>query len=156
MFKSGEDEFLLCYNGACSAVKIPPFSFWLVEFGVYVDKHGDPNRAPGTIEWEGTADRVAVHAPYILLFDSRFIEVRHLETGSLAQIIRGNDIRCIWDGQDSVNPVLLDGSPQVGRVHAVMNAPEVVGGPGSRAVVQQVVELLPVVAPSHLDSQTVV
>ncbi|KAE9397959.1 citron-like protein, partial [Gymnopus androsaceus JB14] len=78
MFKSGEDEFLLCYN----------------EFGVYVDKHGDPNRAAGTVEWEGTAERVALHAPYVLLFDSRFIEVRHLETGRLVQIIPGNDIRC--------------------------------------------------------------
>ncbi|KAJ4489046.1 CNH domain-containing protein [Lentinula lateritia] len=144
--KSAEDEFLLCYN----------------EFGVYVDKHGDPNRPSGTIEWEGTAERVAVHAPYVLLFDSRFIEIRHLETGRLAQIIPGNDIRCIWDGR-GVSPLtpmspsaqnlsfpVLDRSDeplnQDALVHAVMNAPDVVGG-GSRGrfVVQQVFELLPTV-----------
>ncbi|KAE9397961.1 hypothetical protein BT96DRAFT_940494 [Gymnopus androsaceus JB14] len=143
MFKSGEDEFLLCYT----------------EFGVYVDKHGDPNRAAGTIEWEGTAERVALHAPYVLLFDSRFIEVRHLETGRLAQIIPGNDIRCTWDGRgiSSLNASspsaqtmsFADGRDeplnQDAQVHAVMNAPEVVGGPRSRAVVQQLFELLPTV-----------
>ncbi|KAF9062491.1 CNH domain-containing protein [Rhodocollybia butyracea] len=147
MFKSAEDEFLLCYN----------------EFGVYVDKHGDPNRAAGTIEWEGTADRVAVHAPYILLFDPRFIEVRHLETGRLAQIITGNDIRCVWDGRGvsshtAVSPSTHtltfpgpDGSGldepfnQDSQVHAVMNSPEILGGLRSPAVVQHVFELLPTV-----------
>jgi hypothetical protein len=141
MFKSAEDEFLLCYN----------------EFGVYVDKHGDPNRAAGTIEWEGTAERVALHAPYVLLFDSRFIEVRHLETGRLAQIIPGNDIRCTWDGRgissfNAPSPsaqtmTFPDGRDeplnQDAQVHAVMDAPEVVGR--TRVVVQRLFELLPTV-----------
>ncbi|KAE9384850.1 hypothetical protein BT96DRAFT_1007658 [Gymnopus androsaceus JB14] len=143
MFESGEDEFLLCYT----------------EFGVHVDKHGDPNRAAGTIEWEGTAERVALHAPYVLLFDSRFIEVRHLETGHLAQIIPGNDIHCTWDGRgisslNASSPSAQTMSSADGRdellnqdaqVHAVMNAPEVVGGPRTRGVVQQLFELLPTV-----------
>ncbi|KAJ3993564.1 Dbl-like domain-containing protein [Lentinula boryana] len=145
MFKSAEDEFLLCYN----------------EFGVYVDKHGDPNRPSGTIEWEGTAERVAVHAPYVLLFDSRFIEIRHLENGRLAQIIPGNDIRCIWDGRgvSSLSPISpsahnlsfpVPESPdeplnQDAQVHAVMNAPDTGGGLRGRMVVQQVFELLPTV-----------
>ncbi|KAJ3983138.1 CNH domain-containing protein [Lentinula detonsa] len=145
MFKSGEDEFLLCYN----------------EFGVYVDKHGDPNRPSGTIEWEGTAERVAVHAPYVLLFDSRFIEIRHLENGRLAQIIPGNDIRCIWDGRgvSSLSPISPSAHNlsfpvpersdeplnQDAQVHAVMNAPDTGGGLRGRMVVQQVFELLPTV-----------
>jgi RHO1 GDP-GTP exchange protein 1/2 len=57
-----------------------------LEFGLYVDKHGDPSRAAGMMEWEGTAERVALHSPYILLFDSRFIEVRPLEIERLMQI----------------------------------------------------------------------
>ncbi|KAE9393016.1 hypothetical protein BT96DRAFT_999818 [Gymnopus androsaceus JB14] len=143
MFKSGEDEFLLCYT----------------EFGVYVDKHGDLNRAAGTIEWEGTAERVALHAPYVPLFDPRFIKVCHLETGRLAQIIPGNDIRCTWDGRgiSSLNASspsaqtmsFVDGRAeplnQDAQVHTVMNAPEVVGGPRTHAVVQQLSELLPTV-----------
>jgi len=140
---------MLCYN----------------EFGVYVDKHGDPNRAAGTVEWEGTAERVALHAPYVLLFDSRFIEVRHLETGRLVQIIPGNDIRCTWDGrgissdnapssaQTMSSPVSeLDGwderlIPDLIRdaqVHAVMNSPEVTGGRRGSLVIHQLFELLPV------------
>ncbi|KAJ3755422.1 Dbl-like domain-containing protein [Lentinula raphanica] len=141
MFKSGEDEFLLCYN----------------EFGIYVDKHGDPNRPSGTIEWEGNAERVAVHTPYVLLFDSRFIEIRHLETGRLVQIIPGNDIRCIWDGRGISSVNLTSPSPhdisvpdgsdepinQDAQVHAVMNAPDTSGR--GRMIVQQVFELLPTV-----------
>src|SRR5258708_37068695 len=63
----------------------------ITEFGMYVDRHGDPSRAVITVEWEGTAEKVAYHPPYVLLFDPRFIEIRHVETGRLAQIIPGND-----------------------------------------------------------------
>ena len=57
-----------------------------------------------TIEWEGTAERVAWHPPYVLVFDSRFIEVRTVETGRLCQIIQGEDIRSIWDGRGTSQP----------------------------------------------------
>ncbi|KAK1225868.1 Rho guanine nucleotide exchange factor [Marasmius sp. AFHP31] len=137
MFRSADDEFLLCYD----------------EFGLFVNKHGDPSRAAGTIEWEGTAERVALHSPYILLFDHRFIEIRHLETGRLVQIIPGNDIRCIWDGRGAgpVNPgissphhdIRQEPIVQEAQVHAVMNAIE--GGPRARAVVQEVFQLVPTV-----------
>ncbi|KIK53901.1 hypothetical protein GYMLUDRAFT_232486 [Collybiopsis luxurians FD-317 M1] len=151
MFKSAEDEFLLCYD----------------EFGVYVDPNGDPKCAPGTIDWEGNAERVAVHAPYVLLFNSRFIEVRHLETGRLVQIIPGNDIRCTWDGRGTSSIIAgsssshtltlsVPGEPayQAAQVHAVMNAPDTVGGPRSRATVHQVFELLPTVPLYLPDSST--
>lgn len=127
------------------------------EFGLYVDKHGEPTRSIGTIEWEGTAEQVALHPPYILLFDSRFIEVRHVETGRLCQIIPGNDIHCLWDGRGlSTNIVNTgpdswqDGMSQEARVHAVMNAPEPVVTPGAgarptRAVAQHVFEMVPTI-----------
>jgi RHO1 GDP-GTP exchange protein 1/2 len=134
------------------------FCLFFTEFGLYVDKHGDPSRSTGTIEWEGTAERVALHVPYILLFDSRFIEIRHLETGRLAQIIQGNDVRCLWDGRGVNPPAMtpgLDGSyqdrlAQEAQVHAVMNATEPVTQPGaglrpSRAVAQHVFELIPTI-----------
>ena len=121
MFRSSENEFLLCYD----------------EFGLYVDRHGDPSRSVGTIEWEGTAERVAWHPPYVLLFDSRFIEIRHVETGRLAQIIPGNDMRCIWDGRgtSSTPPVTpgpdgwTEGMSQEPRVHGVMNSEPAQTGP---------------------------
>ncbi|KAJ6477474.1 CNH domain-containing protein [Mycena vulgaris] len=141
MFRCSDEEFLLCYN----------------EFGLYVNKHGDPSpsRPLGTIEWEGTAERVAFHAPYILLFDSRFIEVRDVETGRLAQIIPGNDMHCLWDGRGQASnnneQNLADhrnGVLQEARVHGVMNAPEpppLPGRPAPRAVAQHVFELIPTI-----------
>ncbi|KAL1707909.1 CNH domain-containing protein [Schizophyllum commune] len=139
MFRSGDNEFLLCYD----------------EFGFYVDKHGDPSRAIETIEWEGTAQSVAFHPPYVLLFDSRFIEIRHVETARLCQIITGNDVRCIWDGRGSgdlakqirENRIEDDNEVQEAQVHAVMNSTETVGGGrGARAVAQHVFELIPTVS----------
>ncbi|KAJ7065285.1 CNH domain-containing protein [Mycena amicta] len=143
MFRSDEDGFLLCYN----------------EFGVYVDKHGDPRRGGITIEWEGNAEKVALHSPYILLFDSRFIEIRHIETGRLVQIIPGNDIRCIWDGRGVGSSIVAtpatDGEPTVqdAQIHAVMNGVD--SSPAnraSRALAQNVVELIPTI-PLYLPEQ---
>jgi len=118
------------------------------EFGVYVDKHGDPSRSTGTIEWEGTAERVALHHPYILLFDPRFIEVRQIETGRLAQIIPGNDVRCIWDGRGVSSNRFTSANAgqdmgQENRVHAVMTNPD--QGPRTKAIAQCVFELVPTV-----------
>ncbi|KAF8517935.1 Dbl-like domain-containing protein [Hysterangium stoloniferum] len=140
MFRSNENEFLLCYN----------------EFGMYVDRYGDPSRPTvGLIEWEGTAERVAFHSPYVLLFDSRFIEIRHVETGRLAQIISGEEVRCIWDGRGSaVNAAATPGlngwqetPSQEAHVHAVMKAsdPSRMRGVRSSTVAQQVVELIPTI-----------
>jgi hypothetical protein len=121
-----------------------------------VDKHGEPSRPSGTIEWEGTAERVALHHPYVLLFDSRFIEIRHVETGRLAQIIPGNDIRCVWDGRglNSNNIVSspkskdgFDPPSQEARVHAVMNGPDpaLTNLKNPMAVIQHVFELIPTI-----------
>ncbi len=128
------------------------------EFGLYVDRHGDPSRTNGTIEWEGTAEHVAWHPPYVLLFDSRFIEIRHVETGRLAQIIPGNDVRCIWDGRGVTGAPPATPVPegygqehisQEPRVHGVMNATDTPPiGPQSRMarpVAQHVFELIPTI-----------
>ena len=152
MFRSKEDEFLLCYDGT--------FLPWSpgrneltasIEFGLYIDKHGDPSRRTlGTIEWEGKAERVAWHPPYILLFDSGFIEIRHIETGRLVQIISGNDMRCIWDGRGARHSqAISEGSwdeivLQEPRVYGVMNTEAV--QPGRRgATAQHVFKLVPAV-----------
>lgn len=131
-----------------------------------MNRQGHPSRKTGTIEWEGTADRVALHAPYVLLFDPRFIEVRHLETGRLMQIIPGNEIRCVWDGRsiDGSAVVTSEGAEermdQEPRVHAVLNMPEGLAQPGgrpSRGIIQHVFELFPTIPlylPGSLSSPT--
>jgi hypothetical protein len=124
-----------------------------LEFGIYVNKHGVPSRTTGTIEWEGTAERIAIHWPHFLLFDARFIEVRHVATGLLSQIIPGDDIRCIWDGRSTCVPTStgLEGLNQPmnlePRIHCVMTPQEstqhgaVAGRP--RPLAQHVFELTP-------------
>lgn len=134
-----------------------------------MDKHGDPGPTPVTIEWEGTAERVALHLPYVLIFDTRFIEVRHIETGRLAQIIPGNDVRCLWDGRGVGSSVTATPGKENGhdmsqeaQVHAVMNAVDtphthVAGSRPSRVVAQNVVELIPTIPlylPGALSSPT--
>ncbi|KAL7418308.1 RHO1 GDP-GTP exchange protein 2 [Cryptotrichosporon argae] len=75
-------DFLLCYD----------------EFAFYVDKNGwrAKSRAQWAIIWEGTPTAFAMHYPYILAFEPTFIEVRHVETGHLVQIIPGNNISCLF------------------------------------------------------------
>lgn len=72
------------------------------DFAFFADRHGDPlrERFGDIIEWEGRADTVVFYNPYILAFDSRFIEVRDVsQNGKLVQLVRGTQIRCTFDGQ---------------------------------------------------------
>ncbi|KAJ6488805.1 hypothetical protein C8R45DRAFT_792621, partial [Mycena sanguinolenta] len=81
----------------------------------------------------GTANRVAFHDPYVLLFNTRFIEVRDIKTGQLVQVIPGNDMHCLWDGRGprtratematEVLGVCQNGAVQEAWVYGVMNGP---------------------------------
>ncbi|KAI0270938.1 CNH domain-containing protein [Russula aff. rugulosa BPL654] len=113
-----------------------------------------PSRTEGIIEWEGTAEHVAWHPPYILIFNSRFIEVRHVETGRLRHVIHGNDIRCICDGRGASMPHIVPGPngaweevpSQEARVHCVMRADDTSPGrAGPSGVVQHIFDLIPTV-----------
>jgi len=152
MFRSNHDEFLLCYDGRWFPVQtdlhtIIPFT----EFGLYVDKHGYLSRSAQTFEWEGTANHVALHCPYILLFESSFIEIRHVETGRLVQMILGPEMHCSWDGR-GLNAVSADKPIQETRIHGVMNGPTKVDlGEGMGVISRHVFELNPTI-PLHLPS----
>lgn len=109
------EVFILCYD---SELSLHPGRSSLTtawdqkkktEFGAYVDRYGVPLADRGIVEWEGQADRASFRFPYVLLFSSAFVEVRHLPTGHLTQIIRpevasgsgggGGRLRCLWDGR---------------------------------------------------------
>ncbi|KAK4046377.1 RHO1 GDP-GTP exchange protein 2 [Microbotryomycetes sp. JL201] len=75
-----DGEFLLCYD----------------EFAFYVNKNGWRARQNWLIQWEGFPTNFAMHYPYVLAFEPTFIEVRHVETGALMQVIPGNNIRCLF------------------------------------------------------------
>ncbi|GAA5960138.1 hypothetical protein JCM8115_002523 [Rhodotorula mucilaginosa] len=75
-----DGEFLLCYD----------------EFAFYVNKNGWRAKGNWIIQWEGFPTAFALHYPYVLAFEPTFIEVRHVESGALMQIIPGNNIRCLF------------------------------------------------------------
>ncbi|GAA6046552.1 hypothetical protein JCM3770_006205 [Rhodotorula araucariae] len=75
-----DGDFLLCYD----------------EFAFYVNKNGWRARSNWIIQWEGFPTSFALHYPYVLAFEPTFIEVRHVESGALMQIIPGNNIKCLF------------------------------------------------------------
>ncbi|CAL1714128.1 unnamed protein product [Somion occarium] len=75
-----DNEFLLCYD----------------EFAFYVNKTGWRSRKDFMVHWEGSPTGFALHYPYVLAFEPTFVEIRHVETGSLSQIIQGNNLRCLF------------------------------------------------------------
>lgn len=39
---------------------------------------------------------VAFQYPYVLAFEPTFVEIRNVETGSMSQVIQGNNLRCLF------------------------------------------------------------
>ncbi|CAE6431848.1 unnamed protein product [Rhizoctonia solani] len=82
-----DGEFLLCYT----------------EFAFFVNKSGWRSKKDVIIHWEGTPTAFALHYPYVMAFDPTFIEIRHVEDGSLVQVVRGSNLRLLFaDTQPSV------------------------------------------------------
>ncbi|KAK0548821.1 RHO1 GDP-GTP exchange protein 2 [Tilletia horrida] len=75
-----DKDFLLCYD----------------EFAFYVNKNGWRSRNNWIVHWEGYPTSFALHMPYILAFEPKFIEVRHVDTGALHQVITGVNLRCLF------------------------------------------------------------
>lgn len=138
MFRSKEGEFLLCYDS----------------FGVYVDRHGEPNRDLQAIEWEGRPlepKDVVFHPPYLLLISRTFIEVRHIDTAKLVQIYTGKDLRCTWDGTGGQAQAMRGPGPngwgeeftsQEPRIH-ICRRGAVATRAGARGMSQHIFELTP-------------
>ncbi|KDQ19199.1 hypothetical protein BOTBODRAFT_171136 [Botryobasidium botryosum FD-172 SS1] len=75
-----ESEFLLCYD----------------EFAFFVNKSGWRARPGWIVYWEGTPTTFALHYPYVLAIDQTFIEVRHVDSGQLVQVLAGRNLRCLF------------------------------------------------------------
>ncbi|KAG8926246.1 RHO1 GDP-GTP exchange protein 2 [Tulasnella sp. 418] len=89
-----ENEFLLCYD----------------EFAFYVNRSGWRARPNWIVHWEGTPTSFALHYPFVLAFEPTFIEVRHVDSGQLIQVIPGNNLRCLFaDTPPSLNAALNAG-----------------------------------------------
>jgi len=75
--------FLLCYD----------------EFAFFVNKNGWRAKHDWMVSWEGLPQSCAVAYPYLFAFEPSFVEIHSLETGALAQIIPGSNIRMLADGR---------------------------------------------------------
>ncbi|KAG0169322.1 RHO1 GDP-GTP exchange protein 2, partial [Apophysomyces sp. BC1021] len=88
-------NYLLCYD---------LFAFLVDNRGNYV------RNAYPWIEWEGTPQAVAFSYPFVIAFDARFIEIRHVETGDLVQVFVGDNLRCLQYRQDPASTPVIHGS----------------------------------------------
>ncbi|KAG0290145.1 hypothetical protein BGZ96_006363 [Linnemannia gamsii] len=83
MFKISSDEFFMCYTD---------FAFTMTKAGGLAPKP--------FIEWEGRPDSFALVHPYIIAVENDLIEIRHIETGALEQLIFGDSIRLLYSDVD--------------------------------------------------------
>ncbi|EPB91715.1 hypothetical protein HMPREF1544_01426 [Mucor circinelloides 1006PhL] len=107
MFRHKDGNILLCYS----------------ELAFYIDKKGKRVRKDWSISWEGNPTAFAFRFPYVVAFNTNFIEVRHMDTGDLLQVIPGNNIRCLRpDSTDRIHGVMDDrlaGSEVIFELHLV-------------------------------------
>ncbi|CCF59340.1 hypothetical protein KAFR_0G03080 [Kazachstania africana CBS 2517] len=78
--------FLLCY----------------AEFAFFVNNQGWRKKESHIIHWEGEPQKFAIWYPYILAFDSNFIEIRKIDTGELVRCILGDKIRLLQTNTQEV------------------------------------------------------
>ncbi|CAE6431461.1 Rho1 guanine nucleotide exchange factor 1 [Schizosaccharomyces pombe 972h-] [Rhizoctonia solani] len=75
-----KNEFLVCYR----------------EFAFFVNKSGWKSEKDVVIHWEGTPTSCALHYPYIAAFSPNFVEIRHVDDGSLVQLIHESNVQCLY------------------------------------------------------------
>jgi len=68
------------------------------ELGCYITRHGKPTRSCGYVRWETKATSFANVGVHLLLFSSEFVEIRHIQTGRIVQVLEGSDIRLLYPG----------------------------------------------------------
>ncbi|EKM51935.1 uncharacterized protein PHACADRAFT_187325 [Phanerochaete carnosa HHB-10118-sp] len=95
------DNFLVCYD----------------EFAFYVNRTGCRSNKHFLVFWEGTptAFATALQYPYILAFDPTFVEIWHVETGRIVQVIQGSNIRCLFTADTPPSLKIDPANPSAGR-----------------------------------------
>jgi hypothetical protein len=66
--------------------------------GCYITRRGTPTRSCSYIRWEAKATSFTHVGAHLLLFSSEFVEIRHIQTGRLVQVLEGEDIRLLYSG----------------------------------------------------------
>ncbi|KAJ2787899.1 RHO1 GDP-GTP exchange protein 2 [Coemansia interrupta] len=87
LFRVHDGQFLLCYD----------------EFAFYVNRNGQRAQSNWKIYWVGTPTSFKFEYPYILAFDSQFIEVYHVETAAIVQVIITGNCTSLSPNKPNVN-----------------------------------------------------
>ncbi|KAJ2649705.1 RHO1 GDP-GTP exchange protein 2 [Coemansia sp. RSA 1287] len=95
LFRVHDGQFLLCYD----------------VFAFYVNRNGQRARSNWMIHWVGTPTSFKYEYPYILAFDSQFIEIYHVETGSVVQVIITGNCASLSPNKMHVNLAVTSQSP---------------------------------------------
>ncbi|KAF6761498.1 CNH-domain-containing protein [Ephemerocybe angulata] len=66
------------------------------DFLLCYDERADVQRKNFMVHWEGQPTGFALHEPYVLAFESTFVEIRHIETGLMSQVIQGQNLRLLF------------------------------------------------------------
>ncbi|KAH9479544.1 Rho1 guanine nucleotide exchange factor 1 [Psilocybe cubensis] len=98
------NDFLLCYD----------------EFAFYVNKSGRRSRKDFMVHWEGTPTGFALHEPYVLAFEPTFVEVRHIDTGLMSQVIQGSNLRLLFA---DTPPSVTNSSTLLNQQNMIYNNP---------------------------------
>ncbi|EDN06582.1 predicted protein, partial [Histoplasma mississippiense (nom. inval.)] len=65
------------------------------DFSFFVNRNGWRAQPDWRIAWEGNPVAFALSYPYILAFESSFIEIRHIESSELIHVMTGRNIRML-------------------------------------------------------------
>lgn len=77
------------------------------DFSFFVNGNGWRTRPDWKITWEGTPTAFAFSYPYLLAFEPTFIEIRHIESSELVQIMRRKNIRMLHSSTREVREMSL-------------------------------------------------
>ncbi|KAI8337469.1 hypothetical protein BC941DRAFT_425346 [Chlamydoabsidia padenii] len=91
IFRTPRGDHFVCYD----------------EYGFYIDGKGNRLYSNFLVEWEGSPEAFAYQYPYVIAFEPSFIEIRHIVTGELEQVIRGSHIRCLNNGHRTEKPLIF-------------------------------------------------
>lgn len=81
-----DNMFLLCYT----------------EFAFFVNNQGWRKKDSDIIYWEGQPQKFAIWHPYILAFDSNFIEIRQIDNGELVRCVIADKIRLLQSSSQEI------------------------------------------------------
>ncbi|KAI9505803.1 CNH domain-containing protein [Coemansia spiralis] len=95
LFRVHDGEFLLCYD----------------VFAFYVNRNGQRARHNWMIHWVGMPTSFKFEYPYILAFDSQFIEVHHVETAAMVQVMITGNCTSLSPNKTHVNLCVTSPSP---------------------------------------------